>query len=173
MCLHSGLPISKFIFRRGLSTSGCRVVRGEILTFPGHSHYYSGVIPMVFQHSGGRDFDLHPRHSHYSGVIPMVFQHSGGRDFDLPRHSHYSGVIPMVFQHSVVAFHVRRETRKGIKQFVCNKQGIVPCANSEVRACIVAFVIRFTRPISVRLSLPLAVSRDPYSLLKSFLFDIR
>ena len=34
-----------------------------------------------------------PRHSHYSGVIPMVFQHSGGRDFDLPRHSHYSGVI--------------------------------------------------------------------------------
>ena len=43
---------------------------------------------MVFQHSGGRDFDL-PRdpdtltYSHYSGVIPMVFQHSGGRDFDL------------------------------------------------------------------------------------------
>ena len=30
----------------------------------------------------------------------MVFQHSGGRDFDLPRHFHYSGVIPMVFQHS-------------------------------------------------------------------------
>ena len=24
---------------------------------------------------GGRDFDL-PRHSHYSGVIPVVFQHS-------------------------------------------------------------------------------------------------
>ena len=58
-----------------------------------------GVIPMVFEHSGGRDFDL-PRHSHYSGVIPMVFEHSGGRDFDLPRHSHYSGVIPMVFEHS-------------------------------------------------------------------------
>ena len=33
----------------------------------------------------------------------MVFQHSGGRDFDLPRHSHYSGVIPMVFQHSAEA----------------------------------------------------------------------
>ena len=48
--------------------------RGEILTFPAHSHY-SGGIPMVFQHSGGRDFDL-PRRSHYSGVIPMVFQHS-------------------------------------------------------------------------------------------------
>ena len=32
----------------------------------------------------------------------MVFQHSGGRDFDLPRHSHFgSGVISMVFQHSV------------------------------------------------------------------------
>ena len=31
----------------------------------------------------------------------MVFEHSGGRDFDLPRHSHYSGVIPMVFEHSV------------------------------------------------------------------------
>ena len=30
----------------------------------------------------------------------MVFEHSGGRDFDLPRHSHYSGVIPMVFEHS-------------------------------------------------------------------------
>ena len=54
---------------------------------------------MVFEHSGGRDFDL-PRHSHYSGVIPMVFEHSGGRDFDLPRHSHYSGVVPMVFEHS-------------------------------------------------------------------------
>ena len=45
-----------------------------------------------------------------SGVIPtcMVFEHSGGRDFDLPRHSHsltshYSGVIPMVFEHSVRA----------------------------------------------------------------------
>ena len=41
---------------------------------------------------GGRDFDLFPdtpiEHSHYSGVIPMVFQNSGGRDFDLPRHSH-------------------------------------------------------------------------------------
>ena len=32
-----------------------------------------------------------------------VFEHSGGRDFDLPRHSHYSGVIPMVFEHSVPA----------------------------------------------------------------------
>ena len=41
------------------------------------------VIPMVFQHSGGRDFDL-PRHSHYSGVIPVVFQHSGGRDLTFP-----------------------------------------------------------------------------------------
>ena len=74
--------------------------RGDILTFPDDSHY-SGVIPMVFEHSGGRDFDL-PRHSHYSGVIPMVFEHSAGRDFDLPRHSHYSGVIPMVFEHSAV-----------------------------------------------------------------------
>ena len=48
----------------------------EFLTFPDHtdtlSRLFSGVIPMVFQHSGGRDFDL-PRHSHYSGVIPMVF----------------------------------------------------------------------------------------------------
>ena len=33
----------------------------------------------------------------------MVFEQSGGRDFDLPRHSHYSGVIPMVFEHSVSA----------------------------------------------------------------------
>ena len=58
---------------------------------------------MVFEHSGGRDFDL-PRHSHYSGVIPMVFEHSGGRDFDLPRHSHHSGVIPMVFEHSAAVW---------------------------------------------------------------------
>ena len=44
--------------------------RGEILRFdlPRHSHY-SGVIPMVFQHSGGRDFDLVPRHSHYSAGV--------------------------------------------------------------------------------------------------------
>jgi hypothetical protein len=118
---------------QGLSLCCFNIVGGEILTFPvpRHSHYsgdrlslwcfnivggeistlydlprhshYSGVIPMVFEHSGGRDFDL-SRHSHYlthySGVIPMVFQHSGGRDFDLSRHSHYSGVIPMVFEHS-------------------------------------------------------------------------
>ena len=33
--------------------------------------------------------------THNSGrvMFPMVFEHSGGRDFDLPRHSHYSGVI--------------------------------------------------------------------------------
>jgi hypothetical protein len=49
-----------------------------------------------------RPVRLSRRHSHYSGVTPMVFQHSGGRDFDLPRHSHYSGVTPMVFQHSVL-----------------------------------------------------------------------
>ena len=32
------------------------------------------------------------RHSHYSGVIPMVFEHSGGRDseIDLPRVSSHS-----------------------------------------------------------------------------------
>ena len=47
------------------------------LTFPDTALLSSqGVIPMVFEHSGGRDFDL-PRHSHYSGVIPMVFEHSG------------------------------------------------------------------------------------------------
>ena len=28
--------------------------------------------------NAGRDFDL-PRHSHYSGVIPMVFEHSVNR----------------------------------------------------------------------------------------------
>ena len=61
---------------------------------------------MVFQHSGGRDFDL-PRHSHYSaqGLSRcMVFQHSvvGGEILTLfpADDSHYSGVIPMVFQHS-------------------------------------------------------------------------
>ena len=50
--------------------------RGEILTFPDTLTTQGLFIPMVFQHSGGRDFDL-PRHSHYSGVIPtcMVFQH--------------------------------------------------------------------------------------------------
>ena len=36
------------------------------------------------------------------GYLYGVFQHSGGRDFDLPRHSHYSGVIFMVFQHRTV-----------------------------------------------------------------------
>ena len=49
-------------------------------------------------------FPLPQTLSHYSGVIiPMVFQHSGGRDFDLPRHSHYSGVIPMVWFNIVTA----------------------------------------------------------------------
>ena len=53
--------------------------RGEILTFPdtlttqGLSLHV--LEYMVFEHSGGRDFDL-PRHSHYSGVIPMVFEQS-------------------------------------------------------------------------------------------------
>ena len=56
-----------------------------ILTFPDTLTTQRGYrlsLPMVFEHSGGRDFDL-PRHSHYSGVIPMVFEHSaGGRDFE-------------------------------------------------------------------------------------------
>ena len=49
-----------------------------ILTFPDTAHY-SGVIPMVFEHSGAggrRDFDLRSleTHSHYSGVIPIAYR---------------------------------------------------------------------------------------------------
>ena len=67
------------LLSQGLSLWSLNIAGGEILTFPDRSHY-SGVIPMVFEHSGGRDFDL-PRHSHStqlsgSGVIPMVFEHS-------------------------------------------------------------------------------------------------
>ena len=43
---------------QGLSLWCFNIVGGEILTNPRHSHY-SGVIPMVFQHSEGRDFDRH------------------------------------------------------------------------------------------------------------------
>ena len=60
----------------------------SIVVFSRRTRHSKGFIGN-FQHSGGRrgrDFD-HPRHSHYSGVIPMVFQHSRERDFDHPRHS--------------------------------------------------------------------------------------
>jgi hypothetical protein len=42
---------------------------------------------MVFQHSGGRDFD-HPRHSHYSGVILWCFNIVGGEILTIPPDSH-------------------------------------------------------------------------------------
>ena len=43
---------------------------------PGGGFQHSGNYPMVFQHSGARDFDLGGGFQH-SGNYPMVFQHSG------------------------------------------------------------------------------------------------
>ena len=50
------------------------------------------------------------------GLSIWVFQHSGGRDFDLPRHSHYSGVISMVFQHSARAPPLAPQRATGTRQ---------------------------------------------------------
>ena len=58
---------------QGLSLWCFNIVGGVILTIHKHSHY-SGVIPMVFQHSGGRDFDQSqtlPLATTHSGVIPI------------------------------------------------------------------------------------------------------
>ena len=41
----------------------------------------------------GRDFDL-PRHSHYSGVIPMVFEHSAAVSAAEPREHRGCGTVP-------------------------------------------------------------------------------
>ena len=113
-----------------------RGTRGEILTFP-DTPTSSGVISMVFQHSGGRDFDLPTSQTlpRYSGVISMVFQHSGGRDFDLPRHSHYSGVISMVFQHSGGGWGKNGQRRsQTVKSSLCSSlRGHFPCSRFKAK----------------------------------------
>ena len=89
------------LITQGLFLWSLNIVGGEILTFPDTSLTTQGLSLWSLNIVGGEILTIGlPRHSQYSGVIPMVFEHSGGRDFDLPRHSHYSGVIPMVFEHS-------------------------------------------------------------------------
>jgi hypothetical protein len=53
------------------------IVGGEILTFP-DTLTTQGLSLWCFNIVGGEILTFpDSRHSHYSGVIPMVFQHSG------------------------------------------------------------------------------------------------
>ena len=54
----------------------------------------------------------------------MVFQHSGGRDFDLPRHSHYSGNCTQglsLWCFNIVACHRPRVCRAGACSISCRR----------------------------------------------------